>query len=91
MITRRIPEEGKDDMSKNRVRAAIAGGVVVAGLLAGGGIVYATTTGSADCGPAPQLSKAIGPDGSTAADASEDKGGPLCVAPVAPVAPLTQP
>lgn len=75
-------------MSKNRVRAAIAGGVVLAGLLAGGGIVYATTAGS-DCSSTPQLSKAIGPDGSTAADVSND-GGPLCVAPVAPVAPLTQ-
>lgn len=75
-------------MNKTRVKATIAAGVAVAGLLAGAGVVYATTTG-AGCGPAPSLSKAVGPNGDTSADAS-DPGGPLCVAPVAPVAPISR-
>lgn len=79
-------------MSKNRIKATIVGGVVAAGLLAGAGVVYATSgPGSGDCGPAPSLSKATGPDGSSAdsSSAGVTTGGPLCVAPVAPVAPIS--
>lgn len=76
-------------MSKNRIKATIVGGVVAAGLLAGAGVVYATSGSGPDgCGPAPSLSKAIGPDGSSA-DSSSAGSGPLCVAPVAPVAPIS--
>lgn len=75
-------------MKKNRVKATIAIGVAVAGLLAGAGVVYATTEGGG-CGPVPSLSKAVGPNGGTAADTTAADG-PLCVAPVAPVAPISR-
>jgi len=76
-------------MTRTQVKATIAAGVAVAGLLAGAGVVYATTTGHDGCGPVPSLSKAVGPNGSTAADTSATDG-PLCVAPVAPVAPISR-
>ena len=75
-------------MTRNRVRATIAAGVAVAGLIAGAGVVYATSTGG-DCGPVPSLSKAVGPGGSTGTDTTA-AGGPLCVAPVAPLAPVSR-
>lgn len=78
-------------MVQNRVKAMIAGGVALAGLLAGAGVVYATTGGADDCGPAPSLSKAVGPNGDTSADTNDAAtGGPLCVAPVAPLAPISR-
>jgi hypothetical protein len=79
--------KGTDKMTKNRVRATIAAGVVVAGLLTGAGVVYATSDGG--CGPSPSLSKAVGPNGTTSADTTAVDG-PLCVAPVAPVAPVSR-
>ncbi|HEY0494579.1 MAG TPA: hypothetical protein VGD48_02485 [Kutzneria sp.] len=77
-------------MSKNRFRAAIAGAAIVAGLLAGAGIVYATTNGPDGCGTVSSLSKAVGPNGTSSADPSNNNDGPLCVAPEAPVAPISR-
>ena len=77
-------------MSKNRLKATIVGGVVAAGLLGGAGVVYATSGFGPDgCNPNTSTVKAIGPDGSAAADTT-GTGGPLCVAPVAPVAPISR-
>jgi hypothetical protein len=76
-------------MNRKQIKGSIVGGVALLGVLAGAGVVYAAgSDGTSDCSPLPSLSRAVGPNGSGSADAengSED--GPLCVAPVAPVAP----
>lgn len=79
-------------MSKKRVKAMIVGGAVLVSVLGGAGAVYAATNGpdgSTGCA-ATTLYKAVGPNGSSAADQKKDSGGgPVCAAPVAPVAPIS--
>ncbi|WP_042402310.1 hypothetical protein [Streptacidiphilus carbonis] len=79
-------------MSKIKRRAAVAGGAVLVSVLAGAGAVYAASPGgSHGCGSGTSLTKAVGPNGSTASDAKgASDGGPLCVAPVAPLAPVSR-
>jgi hypothetical protein len=79
-------------MSKNRFRTTIAGGAVLVSLLGGAGYAYATggAGGGQGCGTAPTLTKAVGPNGTTSADTTKGaEDGPLCVAPVAPVLPVS--
>ena len=77
-------------MTKDHVKATIAGGAVLACLLAGVGGAYAASSssgGTHGCSPT-SLTKAVGPNGSSSADAKySSAGGPQCAAPVGPVAP----
>lgn len=77
-------------MQKKRLKATIAGGVVLAGLLAGAGVVYATTGDGGACGQAPAMTSATAPTGSTPDTSTGPQDGPLCVAPVAPLPPLSR-
>jgi len=76
-------------MTKKRTKVAIAVSTVVAGLLMGAGVVYASSDGPDVCGPVPQLSAAVGPNGAAADDTEVGDGAPLCVRPVPALPPLS--
>ncbi|WIV59118.1 hypothetical protein [Amycolatopsis nalaikhensis] len=76
-------------MPKKRLKATIAGGVVLAGLLAGASVAYATTGEGGGCGQAPAMTSASGPTGGTADPSAGPPDDPLCVARVAPLPPTS--